>query len=94
MCDDSNFPIETWPWLVPMQRTCGFISLILSAISITLILTKSPNTMKDYKYFILAVQISTTVADISLNLLGNYVILFPSNQFCQRMFKMRFKNSL
>ena len=94
MCDNSNFPIEIWPWLFPMQRTCGFISLILSAISITLILTKSPNAMKDYKYFILAVQISTTLADISINLLGNYVILFPSNQFCQRMFKMRFKNSL
>ena len=92
MCDNSKFPIEPWPWLVPMQRICGFISLILSAISITLILTKSPNTMKDYKYFILAAQICTTVADISINLLGNFVALFPSNQFYQRMTKMRFKD--
>ncbi len=94
MNDCSNFTSEPPTYLIPIQRTLGFIAIPLSTLALYLIIFESPKPMRHFKYYLLALQvelakysnltiikfkITSFCSDFSINFLGNFTAYFPGN---------------
>lgn len=94
MNDCSNFTFEPPIYFIPIQRTFGFIAIPISILALYLIIFQSPKPMKNFKYYLLVMQVNSAkysnftvtkfkitsfCADFSFNFLGNFTVYLPGN---------------